>query len=465
MKSLKLQPRTPSIQKYGIIARISALLLVIGIANLAACSDSDKQTVRMPQQFSIVYSGNMDGELEPCGCTEAGDFGGIRRRATKIQQLRKQHKDLFVLSTGGLINRESPQDALVAEYIFQGLSLLNYDAIGLQWKDLSFGLDASLAAPLPWVATNAADPAPASKILREIQAVTPQGKLAVFNWLDPNQAPQSRMQTQHAMFTVKDDINGLSERLQQAQTQGYITVLFTTLPLTQAAKTLPLQRVNILFLRSAYEIYGEPQVIRHNDDATTLALEPGSRGMRLGLLQMRFDARGKLEHFDHEVIPLGSDVADADSHTKWYQAYNQAVKADYEKRVAIEAAQQAGDSPYVGAQACQSCHSAIFQTWEKTRHAHAFDTLSRVQKSFDPKCIACHVVGFNAPGGFLDNLLTPDLAHVQCESCHGAARAHSKNPRVKPAQTKAPTEICSQCHNHEHSPLFSFKQYWPKIKH
>ena len=47
------------------------------------------------QSVTLIYSGNLDGELEPCGCTAEGNLGGVRRRATMIQRLRDKHPALF----------------------------------------------------------------------------------------------------------------------------------------------------------------------------------------------------------------------------------------------------------------------------------------------------------------------------------------------------------------------------------
>ena len=77
------------------------------------------------------------------------------------------------------------------------------------------------------------------------------------------------------------------------------------------------------------------------------------------------------------------------------------------------------------------------------------------------------MVGFDQPGGFVDMSITGHLMGVQCESCHGAGRAHVE------AQGKAPLpnsdwdreKICAQCHTQPHSPGFVFDKYWPKIRH
>ena len=56
--------------------------------------------------MTIIYSSNLDGELEPCGCTLEGDLGGIKRRATLVDELRKTSPELFLISSGGYIDYE-----------------------------------------------------------------------------------------------------------------------------------------------------------------------------------------------------------------------------------------------------------------------------------------------------------------------------------------------------------------------
>ena len=138
------------------------------------------------------------------------------------------------------------------------------------------------------------------------------------------------------------------------------------------------------------------------------------------------------------------------------------------------------ESPFVGNQVCAACHAKIDTIWKKSRHALAFETLEKKGKHFDPECLACHVVGlkpwkapenssaidrrFEGGTGFLSLQTTPHLKNVQCENCHGPARAHLKNSKIKPANND-PKIVCATCHQGSHSPLFNFETYWPKIKH
>ena len=261
---------------------------------------------------------------------------------------------------------------------------------------------------------------------------------------------------------TSDNSEKLNKALEIAKQNKVLTVLATTLPYDLAKDLFKLKFVDILIVRSAYEIYGEPKVVEN-----TLVLEPGSRGMRLGELQLNINDAGSIDKWSHNIIPMPEKVNDSPRMAKWYEAYNAEVKADYLKRTEIRKQRESGESPYVGEEQCQACHAAQYKVWQNSEHAIAFEDLEAVQKSFDPSCIKCHVVGFNSAGGFVDMSITPHLMNVQCENCHGAAKAHVKSGGKEPVANKGWSieKMCKQCHVQKHSPSFNVEKYWPKIAH
>jgi hypothetical protein len=52
----------------------------------------------------------------------------------------------------------------------------------------------------------------------------------------------------------------------------------------------------------------------------------------------------------------------------------------------------------------------------------------------DSSCLPCHTTGYGRAGGFRSIEETPDLAGVQCESCHGA---HSEVLKVMTIKNKS----------------------------
>lgn len=410
--------------------------------------------VSASSEIDLIYSGNLDGELEPCGCSLEGDLGGLLRHATSLKKLRTEMPNLFAVSSGGLVVSMAPQDQLTGQYILKGVAALNYDAIGVQWNDLAYGVEFTQQDGLPWVSSNwyGDDYLAKQSIERAGQTVH------VFSWLDPSQSPTKTMQGNHEQLNA--DSTDLALALTLAQKTG-LTLLTTSLSLEEA-KQLPLKNVDILVIQSAYELFSEPRYFEH-----TLVLQPGSRGMRLGQLKLILNDQGRIADYKHSVLSMPNNVVDADWLSTWYAEYNAKVKQAYEERSALRKAQETGQSPYVGEQACQSCHVEEHNIWQKSLHSNAFAKLERVNKSFDPSCIQCHTLGFEEQGGFIDFDTTPDLLNVQCENCHGAGRKHVESKGIEPLPNAEwqPQQICIQCHEKKHSPAFNFKKYWPRIQH
>jgi hypothetical protein len=325
---------------------------------------------------------------------------------------------------------------------------------------LSYGIDFISQDQLPWVVSNwEGDGMLKEKIItRSVGADSINIK--VFSWLDPGDSPSRQMQGDHAV--VGDNVVKINAEIAKADADGFITVLLTALPLESVKDKFDLNMVDILLVRSSYEVFGEPK-----QDGKTLVLQPGSRGMRIARLDLNLTTRGDIDSWTHKVIPLPSDVADAPRMQSWYAAYNDDVKQDYLKRVEIRKQLESGASNFAGERTCKTCHAAQHKKWFASQHAIAYEDLESVNKAFDPACIECHTVGFGKPGGFVDMSMTPHLLNVQCENCHGAAKEHAESMGKKPVgnHTWSKEQICGQCHVQKHSPSFSIEKYWPKIAH
>ena len=144
------------------------------------------------------------------------------------------------------------------------------------------------------------------------------------------------------------------------------------------------------------------------------------------------------------------------------------------------------DNKYVGAKLCGMCHKgekkgAQFETWQKSKHAEAYKTLTGAKAAEiakakglkkaaneSPECLGCHAIT-------ADPKLTAD--GVQCESCHGAGSAYKSIMKDKAKaiaagltdfkDNAAIEKVCKTCHN-EKSPThkgFKLDEMWAKIKH
>jgi hypothetical protein len=113
------------------------------------------------------------------------------------------------------------------------------------------------------------------------------------------------------------------------------------------------------------------------------------------------------------------------------------------------------DSPYAGAAACKPCHEAIFVKWSTTGHQRSFERLGSEDRT-KLDCLGCHVTGSaDLIAAQLDKPANPG---IQCEACHGPARAHAEQAATSPPATKGLTlkpgeALCVRCHN-DKSPHF-----------
>lgn len=377
-----------------------------------------------------------------------------------LDQLREQRPEPVVLSSGGLISSERVIDRIKSEYILKGFAALRYDAIGIQWQDLSYGLEFATQFDLPWVLGNGTQ----SSIARVQQIIRGSNGnsvvVKVFSWLDPDDSPMRQLHAGYPLVHADPEV--LTGEIRQADRQGSVTVLTTSLPLEIVQEKFDLQVIDILIVRASYETFAKPLQV-----GKTLVLRPGSRGKHIARVALDIDDQGDIGQWQQKVISMPPSVPDATRMNAWYDEYNAMLEQDYLKRVEIRKLRESGASNFSGEASCKACHPEQHEVWLQSEHASAYEHLESINKAFDPNCVACHTVGFNKPGGFLDKLITPHLAAVQCESCHGEGTAHVQSAGRQPPANRLWTkeQMCAQCHVKDHSPSFTIDAYWPKIAH
>lgn len=116
---------------------------------------------------------------------------------------------------------------------------------------------------------------------------------------------------------------------------------------------------------------------------------------------------------------------------------------------------------FVGSERCMECHQEAAAAWTRDvgkapSHFKATETLENLKfpagRQHDPECMKCHTTGLMHPGGYNDLIVglanwpnkpaapinpkkfaahNESLRGVGCESCHGPASHHVKNPNDK----------------------------------
>ena len=118
---------------------------------------------------------------------------------------------------------------------------------------------------------------------------------------------------------------------------------------------------------------------------------------------------------------------------------------------------------FLGPESCKGCHPAAYEAWSQSKHARAADSLSDAQRK-DARCLSCHSPEQSAQ----------TVAHVTCETCHGAGQYYSPSYVMKDAELARlvglvdPTEkACRNCHDASSPSLkpFNFVEALKAIDH
>ena len=135
----------------------------------------------------------------------------------------------------------------------------------------------------------------------------------------------------------------------------------------------------------------------------------------------------------------------------------------------LASALHAGDSQYIGAERCRTCHEKEYRIWSQLKHASAQKILP-ASKQGELQCLFCHATDARK------KLVRYRLANIQCEACHGPGRQHAKLAQETTSGKKIglgglseiTSNTCTQCHSATRSPTikpFNYPQALEAIRH
>jgi len=415
-----------------------------------------------PDQTALVlFTGNAQAHLEPCGCF-IGQSGGLPRRATAISGIRDKGFSPLLVDLGGflpvepeqmksgLIEQTTELDQLRAQTTFTAMEMMGYDV---------------LVSSQP--RANAVD-----------QTLTNYR----FQLLDAHSKASSPEQRPYLIKTVGSKRIALVELslLETGQTASIPNTLDSLMSEVQAEADVVIvsshlqPKVN----KSLAQKYPNISAIMSRDTGETervgnvLLTYCYPHGKTLGALTLT-DTAGQTSS-TVEQIALTEDVSDDPNVRKLLNDFYEQVASDPQLQVAShplfssEALEQDSNNSYIGSEACQECHRKEFDQWSHSSHATAFNTLQIVGREYYSKCVSCHVTGFGYTSGYeIGKADRAHLAEVGCETCHGPGKQHTYTPLATNIRGKVEASTCMECHQPEHSPGFEqlVAQLMPEVDH
>ncbi len=427
------------------------------------------------QNLTILYTGSVWGEVKPCGCNEPENLGGILRRATIIEKERSDNNNVLLLDAGDHFKETTDQGKLKAETILESLSEMAYDAALLGEKDFIYGeqiLNKGLFHN--WVLSNIENkklrPGKTAKyFLKKFDNGT---TVAIIGLVGPellNTKGQTKVKIKNPEIELENILWELKVDSEKTGEEVDIVVLLTHMDKDKAKYFLKHDDVDIVING---HLDGPKLEINPEIEKKKIMVHPRDRGQFLGKISLVMK-HGKIQVISNEYIRLDPKIKDSEQLQATYDKYDEKTKRTFRKW--LRDTKEAEKRIFIDSIACKMCHRYEYYLWTKSKHFHSFnESLRKVNKVFDPECLECHTSGFKQDGGFMSVNITPRLADVQCEACHGPGSDHiialmrgksRRNDKNHKPYEKLTEASCLKCHTKSNSPEYKFATYWERIKH
>ena len=457
---------------------------------------------------AIVFSGQQDGYLEPCGCAGLeNQKGGLKRRFTFLKELRDAPPKgkgwpLVPIDAGGLERGTGVQAGRKLEFSYRALALMGYEAVGFGENDLKMDLLSILinVDEVPLVSANVAVGGFDGGYSKRYKIVNKGGmRIGITTVLGSKEVARLK----NADLTLKDPKQAIPEivaDLVNAKCDQLVLVVNSS---PDEAKDLARHFKDVIKFDWVVATHGgavppkEPVKIEGTD---SYLIEVGEKGEYV--VVVGFYKNGD-PSFRYQRVPLDHRFADDAEIYKMQQLYQRQLQQVGLTGLGIKPTAHQSGRKFAGSKSCVDCHTKAAEVFENTPHAHSTETLANKTdppRMHDPECLSCHVTGwepqkyFPFETGFLSMEKTPDLVGNGCENCHGPAAKHAavengeidlpdaernqlraalhlkigENEGNKDGQVYKDASVvvmCMRCHDQDNSPDFDFQKYWPKVKH
>lgn len=481
-------------------------------------SSKDELNIVRPASLeaTLVFTGFLNGYVEPCGCAGLENMkGGLGRRHSLVKKLRDENWQPIPIDAGNLNKGGSTQEEQKFQFVTEeAMRLMRYEAVGLGNHEMLLPATTLLL----YTADTAGNPkryTSANVGLFEFDAaiVAPYRiacggnvNVGVISVVAPslnesfNNSQVNNSYGEDILFAApQEKIAAALKKINAAHEVCDFRVLIVHGTQTELEKIVShFPRGTFQFVMTS-ETPAEPPFAPRKllDDAWLI--EVGLKGSHVVLAMIEKDATAKDVTAKNTTAKWKINFARVALDSRWetssemfnaMQSYQ-----DYLKEVGFAGlglrpmppSDLATRGKFVGSRECRTCHEISYEAWRNSRHSTAMKSLtetSRPARQYDPECISCHVDGWNPQemfpytSGYLSQELTPALASVGCESCHGAGELHiaAETNGTENAKTRqrlsarltleaAKKTHCTTCHDHDNSPKFEFDSYWEKIRH
>ncbi|MFV2070216.1 MAG: multiheme c-type cytochrome, partial [Pirellulales bacterium] len=384
-------------------------------------------------EAAILISGELFGYLEPCGCAGLeNQKGGLKRRHTLVRQLADRGWPLLEVDLGGQIRRYGPQAEIKFRMAVESLAQIGYQAIGFGPQDLRlsvpqivFVLSNLPNEKSPFVSANVGLFDFDSGFVDRWRTVT-VGKRRVGVTTVLGEKYQQRINNDD--LVMKSPSEALAEVVPALRDEADFRILLAYAP-PEESKGLAREFPDFDLVVTAGGASEPPAGAVPIEGSKAQLLELGHKGMYVMVVGLFNDPTTPVRV---QRVPLDARFKDSPEMQAMLVKYQAELKTLGLEGLGVTPTPHPSGRKFAGSQTCAECHAEATVVWEKTPHAHATETLMKLDppRHHDPECLSCHVTGWDPQkyypftSGYLDLDTTPLLKENGCENCHGPSADH-----------------------------------------
>ncbi|HEY3169758.1 MAG TPA: hypothetical protein VGK08_02040, partial [Thermoanaerobaculia bacterium] len=187
------------------------------------------------RDITVIFTGDTNGFLEHCGC-KANQSGGVARRATVLERLRREHPGAPVVDLGNAFTR--PENQTELDYLsreeqrlyLETMAAMRYDAAAIGTNELLFGSswfrEATKGLGIPYVSSNVTERgsllAPASRIVHAGSL-----RVAVVSAFEPPHGPGTlpQFEANTAALSISDPVSSLAPAVSEVRDHADLVIV------------------------------------------------------------------------------------------------------------------------------------------------------------------------------------------------------------------------------------------------
>jgi 2',3'-cyclic-nucleotide 2'-phosphodiesterase (5'-nucleotidase family) len=319
---------------------LCSLGLAFAFALPIGCASTPK-TAQRPTKLDIVYTANLGGKLDTCGCKK-NPLGGLPRKMNYMQRLRSQKSHPILVDSGDMLFEDIKVHPLLREqFIFrgyqavQGFNALGTDVYVVGERDFAAGLavlkELLSYATFPVISANLVDAKSGNRLFPGHTVITREGVRIAFVGLscesDINQYFAREVKALPYEESLRNELKAI-----EGQADLTVVVVHDDMPLVEALA----EKFSGVPLWISGDKGGTEPAVSHGK----MILNPMLQAQSIGHLSFEWTGRvenwarraenasGSATLFDHEMVSMDKEFEGANALDKVIAAYRQAVSRD-----------------------------------------------------------------------------------------------------------------------------------------